>query len=215
MALTKWLAGILLPLWLLSPQVLATTNTATPAAQHFSLTELQKQLAAHTLVKGDFTQVRHLSMFNQPLSSNGQFVLSRDLGLWWQQTQPFAVSLILTQDKLSQQFGDEAPQLMNAQENPMVFYFTHLFLSLFQGNTQKLQEQFSVSLTGSASHWQLQLTPKNPPLTKVFGAISLSGGADLDRLVLSELRGDSTEISFSHQSHPDELTQDERNVFAL
>ncbi|MGI2259711.1 outer membrane lipoprotein carrier protein LolA [Shewanella sp. GXUN23E] len=230
MARTKWLISLLLPLWLLVAPAWATADadaadpTATSgaksaaestAAQEFNLSQLQQQLAAHALVKGDFTQVRHMAMFNQPLSSSGQFVLSRELGLWWQQIQPFPVSLILTQDTLSQQFGDDSPQLMSAEENPMVFYFSHLFLSLFQGDTQKLQQQFEVSLSGTASHWQLLLTPKHPPLTQVFASIALSGGADLDTLVLSELRGDSTEIHFQHQSHPSELTQDERSVFAL
>ncbi|MCL2916436.1 outer membrane lipoprotein carrier protein LolA [Shewanella corallii] len=216
MTLTRLLTALVIPLALLTAPTFAATaaNTETEQAG-ITLQQLQQTLAAHELVKGDFEQVRNLSMFSQPLSSSGHFVLSRQQGLWWQQTQPFPVSLVLTKNKLSQQFGTEAPQLMNADENPMVFYFSHLFLSLFQGDTQKLQEQFDVALSGDADNWTLALTPRTPPLTQVFTSIVLKGDENLDKLELTELRGDSTRISFTDQSHPSTLTQEEQSVFAL
>ncbi|MGF1688564.1 outer membrane lipoprotein carrier protein LolA [Photobacterium japonica] len=209
-------------------------DQANAQAQHsaFTLADLQQQLAAQTVVRGDFTQTRHMAMFSAPLQSSGHFLLAQDHGLLWQQTVPFPVSLVLTQDKLSQQFGDSPAQVIAAKDNPMVFYFSHLFLSLFKGDTQQLTEQFTVSLTQPASpesgesagaQWALTLTPTAAPLNAVFQHIRLSGGQFIDQLVLTEKRGDVTEIQFSHQravsatsgKTATTLTKEEQRAFQL
>nr|WP_229821507.1 outer membrane lipoprotein carrier protein LolA [Photobacterium aphoticum] len=192
-------------------------------SQTLSLADLQQRLAAQTLVRGDFVQTRHMAMFNAPLVSSGHFLLAQDQGLQWQQTVPFPVSLILTQDKLSQQFADSPAQVVDAKDNPMVFYFSHLFLSLFEGNTQQLTEQFTVSLTtpnakeqADGARWVLTLTPTAAPLNAVFEHIRLSGDQFIDQLILTEKRGDVTEIAFSHQTTiPATLSKEEQRAFQL
>ncbi|GAL02452.1 putative transmembrane protein [Photobacterium aphoticum] len=89
----------------------ASQNLPQTESQTLTLAALQQRLAAQTLVRGDFVQTRHMAMFNAPLVSSGHFLLAQDQGLQWQQTVPFLVSLILTQDKLSQQFADNPAQV--------------------------------------------------------------------------------------------------------
>ena len=185
-------------------------------AQVSDLASLQQQLSKNDVVRGNFTQLRHLEMFSQPLTSTGQFTLSKTHGLLWQQSAPFAVNLVLTQDKLRQTFADQAPITISAQENPMAFYFSHVFLSVFHGDTTALKEQFSLDLSLQGDTWQLALTPKNAPLNAVFKTITLSGNDNIDRLILHELRGDNTEIQFSNQtSQPKELTDAEDAQFSF
>ena len=185
-------------------------------SQIFSMEDLQGLLAKNSIVRGDFAQSRTMSMFKQPLLSKGHFVLSKDNGLLWRQTQPFSVFLTLTQNKLKQQFANQTPQLMSAKDNPMVFYFSHLFLSLFQGNTQALTLQFDLLLTGNKNHWQLNLTPKEAPLNQVFSSIQLAGSDYINSLLLTENRGDKTSIIFTNQrSLPTSLTVEEQREFNI
>lgn len=185
-------------------------------AQVSDLTSLQQQLSKHDVVRGDFTQLRHLEMFSQPLTSTGQFTLSKNHGLLWQQQAPFAVNLVLTQDKLKQTFADQESKTISAQENPMAFYFSHVFLSVFHGDTTTLKAQFTLNFSQQDDTWQLALTPKNAPLNAVFKTITLSGQENIDRLVLEELRGDNTEILFTHQtSLPKELSDAEDAQFSF
>ncbi|MCA2415792.1 outer membrane lipoprotein carrier protein LolA [Vibrio chemaguriensis] len=194
----KWLLSFLL--------IFSVPALATPTANITDLASLQQQLSQHEIVRGDFTQQRHLEMFSQPLTSKGQFTLSKTHGLLWQQTEPFAVNLVLTENKLRQTFADQAPKTISAQENPMAFYFSHVFLSVFHGDTSALQEQFTLDFSVENNQWQLILEPKQSPLNAVFKAITLSGKAHIDRLTLQELRGDKTEITFTNQtSLPQEL----------
>ncbi|OAN11008.1 hypothetical protein A3K86_18710 [Photobacterium jeanii] len=186
-------------------------------AHAISLPELQQQLAAHTLVRGDFTQTRTMEMFSQPLVSQGQFLLTQNQGLLWQQTLPFPVALTLTQDKLSQQFGDQPAQVMAAKDNPMVFYFSHVFLSLFKGDTSQLTEQFDLTLTEQANQaWQLVLKPKSAPLNAVFSNITIQGQDHINQLQLNEVRGDHTLIEFTNQrTAPAALSAEEQRAFQL
>ena len=190
------------------------------SAQAISLPELQQQLSNQPIVRGDFEQTRKMEMFNQPLTSQGQFLLAEKQGLLWQQTTPFPVSLILTKDKLSQQFADQPAQVVSASENPMVFYFSHVFLSLFKGDTSQLTDQFDMVLTDNTktttkeSQWQLVLTPKSAPLNAVFKTITINGQDYINHLTLTEIRGDITDITFSNQrTVPAELTSEEQRAF--
>lgn len=183
-------------------------------AQVTDLASLQTQLAKHQIVRGEFTQLRHIEMFEQPLSSAGKFLLDKQNGLLWQQNSPFPVNLVLTQDKLRQTFANQPPQVITEKENPMAFYFSHLFLSVFHGDTQQLNKQFTMTLHTGDGQWQLNLTPRNEPLNSVFTSITLTGRDDIDGLILQEVRGDKTEIQFTNQNHqPERLTHAEQTQF--
>lgn len=196
--------------------MLALTSISAHAT---TLEQLQTNLSSELLVRGEFKQQREMAMFDQPLISSGQFLLSAKKGLWWHQITPMPVSLVLTQDKLSQQFNNQPAQILTASDNPMVFYFSHVFLSMFKGDTSQLTEQFKLSfkaLKDSKTHnqWQLVLTPKTAPLDKVFSKISIEGSQFINKLELDEIRGDKTLITFSQQTTtPTTLTSEEKRVF--
>lgn len=188
-----------------SPFALAQVNT---------MEELQQQLAQHPIVRGDFEQKRTLAMFDQPLTSKGQFTLDKTHGLLWRQDVPFTVQLVLTKDKLRQTFADQPAQVITAKDNPMAFYFSHIFLAVFHGDTEQLKQQFDMTFKADNGQWTLALTPKAAPLNAVFNTITLGGKSDLERLTLQEIRGDKTDILFSNQSYqPESLTDAEQAQF--
>ncbi|PTP50124.1 LolA family protein [Vibrio splendidus] len=195
-----------------------------------SISDLQIVLSANNIVRGEFTQTRNMEMFAQPLTSQGTFLLDKSNGLLWTQTTPFPVSLVLTDNKLSQRFADQPAKIITDKENPMAFYFSHIFLSVFHGDTQRLQEQFaldfepttttntdeSANSSSQDTRWTLTLKPKSAPMNAVFEAITLQGKNDIERIELREIRGDSTVIEFSQLSHlPEVLSDAEAQQFQL
>ncbi|SBT12033.1 LolA family protein [Vibrio celticus] len=212
---------------------IALLGLASMMASHFSgasentiavgsISDLQTVLSENSIVRGEFTQTRNMEMFAQPLTSQGTFLLDKSNGLLWTQATPFPVSLVLTDNKLSQRFADQPAKIITDKENPMAFYFSHIFLSVFHGDTQKLQEQFSLSFepataknsdesansSSEYTRWTLTLKPKNAPMNAVFEAIILQGQGDIERIELREVRGDSTVIEFSQLSHLPEVLSD-------
>ncbi|CAH6797230.1 putative transmembrane protein [Vibrio chagasii] len=218
----KHISGLLLGLAAMIASGLATASQNTAAVG--SISELQTVLSENSIVRGEFTQTRNMEMFAQPLTSHGTFLLDKSSGLLWTQTTPFPVNLVLTDNKLSQKFADQPAKIITDKENPMAFYFSHIFLSVFHGDTQKLQEQFSLSFqpatVQSSDHntgsWTLTLKPKSAPMNAVFEAITLQGNGDIERIELKEIRGDSTVIEFSQLSHqPEVLSDAEAQQFQL
>ncbi|MFA0125949.1 outer membrane lipoprotein carrier protein LolA, partial [Vibrio sp. 10N.261.48.A2] len=67
-----------------------------------SVSDLQTVLSTNSIVRGEFTQTRNMEMFAQPLTTQGTFLLDKSSGLLWTQATPFPVSLVLTDNKLSQ-----------------------------------------------------------------------------------------------------------------
>ena len=218
----KHISGLLLGLAAMIASGLASASQNTAAVG--SISELQTVLSENSIVRGEFTQIRNMEMFAQPLTSQGTFLLDKSSGLLWTQTTPFPVNLVLTDNKLSQKFADQPAKIITDKENPMAFYFSHIFLSVFHGDTQKLQEQFSLSFqpatVQSSDHntgsWTLTLKPKSAPMNAVFEAITLQGNGDIERIELKEIRGDSTVIEFSQLSHqPEVLSDAEAQQFQL
>ena len=209
---------LFLPLCLIFCASFSTLATA-QETEIKSLEQLQTTLNHQNIVRGNFEQVREVAMFDQPLSSQGSFVLDKDNGLAWDQTIPFPVKLILTDNKLSQRFADQPAQIITDQDNPMAFYFSHIFLAVFHGDTEQLKDQFDLSFTPmnnseSGNQWKLELTPKSAPLNAVFRRITLSGSQDIHSISLEEIRGDSTTIHFSQLTHqPPRLTDAEAQQF--
>jgi len=179
--------------------------------------QLQQQLMTQKILRGDFTQSKKLQMFNQPLRSNGTFLLSHQAGLIWKQSNPFPVSLVLAENKLRQQFAGQPAEIIQASDNPMVFYFSHLFLSLFKGDLSALESQFELTLNEQADNrWSLQLTPTQAPLNKVFKEIMITGSVQIEVLTLDELNGDSSTIEFNNIStQPNSLSQHENDAFSF
>lgn len=200
-------------------QVLAFLFILIPSvswAQVDDLLALKAHLSKYNVVRGKFTQQRHIKMFNSPLVSQGQFVLAKKKGLIWQQFKPFSVELVLAQNRLYQKFLNKPAQIITTEINPVAFYFNRIFLSLFNGETVSLQEQFRLSFDSQEQGWQLTLTPKKAPLNAVFKQITIVGKEYINQLELKELRGDRMLMQFMNQTHqPNNLSYEERQKFAL
>jgi outer membrane lipoprotein-sorting protein len=186
----------------------------TASAQAVTLEDIQQKLTTHKLLRGQFVQTKTLQMFNQPLLSAGHFLLDQQQGLLWAQVEPFPVSLVLVKDKLSQQFAGQPAEVILAKDNPMVFYFSHLFLALFKGDVAALSEQFTIKVSANEQTWQLLLTPKSAPLNKIFSGISIEGKDFIEQLQLTELNGDLSLIEFNEQqTTPLQLSDEELRAF--
>ncbi|RLM59993.1 outer membrane lipoprotein carrier protein LolA, partial [Halorubrum sp. Atlit-9R] len=61
---------------------------SSPMAHAFDLADLSTQLAKPAVVRGPFVQEKHLRSLPTPLTSQGQFTLSREHGLLWLLQKP-------------------------------------------------------------------------------------------------------------------------------
>ena len=162
------------------------------------LEKVQKMLSVADNLKGDFTQTRHIALLSAPLISSGNFVISKTTGLTWDQLKPFASSLQVTDTKLIQKMGDNPPTIITKEQQPIVFSFTSIFLSIFKGDTAKVKQYFEIYFTGDTKHWEIALKPNSSPLNKAIASIELSGGKYIQTVTINEVKKNKMVITFSN-----------------
>lgn len=195
--------------WLAAAVLLMLANIA--MAQPFDLPQLAEQLSGPAVVRGDFIQEKHLRALPQPLTSHGQFALSRDHGLLWLLQQPIRQDYRITPQGIARR-GEQGwqavdPQGGSARQN-------QLFLAVLSGDTQALQRDFQLELSGAATAWRLQLTPRGALLKQIFAGIEIQGGETVTRIELHETQGDRTLIRLLDSQTDVALTASEQRDLA-
>lgn len=184
-------------------------------AQAVTLEDLQQRFASQPVVRADFSQLRQIEGMAKPLRSDGRLLIAQDKGLWWQQANPFPLTLVLDEQRMVQVMNGQPPEIVTAQSNPQMFQFNHLLRALFQADRQVLEQNFRLDFQDLGSdRWRLVLTPSSSPLDKLFNTITLQGAAFLEQIELNDRQGDRTAITFSHQRlSPRTLTDEEKQRF--
>ncbi len=169
-----------------------------PVPSHaWTLSQVQQQLASRPVVRAQFEQSRWIGTMPKPLKSSGRLIMARDRGLWWQQEQPFGLTLVLTDTRMMQQVAGQAPEVMTADSSPQMFDVVRLLRAVLQADQAALQQNFRMDFKTVDSGWHLHLQPRTSPLDRLFDAIDLGGTAHLRTVVLKDHQGDRTEIHFS------------------
>lgn len=190
---------------------LLLTVALAPLAHAFDLDQLAAQLAKPAVVRGPFIQEKHLRALPKPLTSTGQFVLSRDLGLLWLLEKPLQQDYRIDGNgiaKRTPQGWQPIPQQnASAQQN-------RLFLAVLKGDSSGLRQDFELNLSGDASAWTLDLLPRSLLLKQIFTAIQISGGEQVARIELRETQGDSTVLRLTNSHADSQLSDTDRHAFA-
>lgn len=180
-------------------------------AQAFDLTQLSQQLGGPEVIRGTFTQEKYLRALPQPIVSLGTFVLARDHGLLWLLQQPVQQDYRISEKGIARR--DPSGWQPTDQQGPAARQ-NDLFLAVLQGDTEALQGDFELELSGTAQAWALTLTPRSKLLGQIFTAILISGGATAERIELIETQGDSTVLLLTDNQVDDQLSPTELHDFA-
>lgn len=166
------------------------------------------------VMRGKFIYKKFLKEIPQPLISRGDFLFARDLGIDWHTREPFDSDFVLTAKGMTQRDDGKVTLQMNASEQPAVQIVAQIFLSLLSLDVGSLQNSFALSgiqqgKPGSET-WQVGLRPTVSAIAAVFKEAVVSGGAQVETLVLRDANGDRTEISFADVQYASSITPAER-----
>lgn len=191
---------------------LALLALAPCMAGAFGLDQLQAQLRATPIVRGQFVQQKFLRSLPQPLTSRGDFTLAQGKGLLWKLTSPFAQDLRITPQGIAkrdeQGHWQALPQQMGASRE------TDIFLAVLAGDTHGLKENFDITLTGDAQSWTMAMKPSSALLSQIFDAIVIQGDALVRRIELREVQGDRTVLELQNVQPATQLTAEEQRAYA-
>ncbi len=173
------------------------TATAANLPSSAGFKQVQSLLAAQRYVSGNFTQIRKVTLLRAPLVSTGTFRLSEKSGLIWHTQHPIKSTLTLSATKLTQQIEGGPVTVFTQAKQPIVFAFTKVFLSVFQGNTSELLKYFTVTFTGDKHDWHMRCVPVMSPLDKAIRQITLTGANTVKQVIIADSKGNTQTIRFT------------------
>ena len=177
---------------------------------------LSKALSTTKTLKANFTQSKKIKVLKRPLKSNGELIFDRAIGVYWKLLKPFESTVVIDNNKLTSIDDDGKKISIKAEDKPMLYGFTKIFLSIFSGNTEELKKHFVIYYGKKESGWQVGLSPKSSELKKVLKKILLSGEKEsVSAITLWESNGDITAINFSNIQKAQKLSNDDEKKFEL
>jgi Outer membrane lipoprotein carrier protein LolA len=165
------------------------------------------------LMRGRFVYRKYLRELPLPLTSRGEFVFARDLGIDWHTREPFDSEFVLTDKGFTQRDEGKATLQLSAAEQPTVKVVARIFLDLLSLDVNSLQRSFSLSGSQQGRQWQVGLRPTVAAIASVFREAVVSGSAQVETLVLRDANGDRTEISFTEVQYSSVVSAAERALF--
>lgn len=178
-----------------------------------TLARIQARLAKPQILCGHFEQSKILVGLTRPVKSSGRFCVVVGKGILWRTLQPFATTLRLTRDEITESSGDQVTQRLSAAQEPGVRAINDVLFSLLEGDLDRLTATFAVDGTLTRGSWDAALVPRGSTMRGVITRIELKGAQYVNHIVLHEAGGDVTDIAFSAFSagagalEPDEARQ--------
>jgi outer membrane lipoprotein-sorting protein len=184
---------------LLSSRLLAQTTNETADL----LARVAQNMGHVQSVLARFEQERHLSLFQEPLHSEGYLCFEKPGRLRWQIVQPYQ-SILVSDGKGVAQFErvNERWKKLELGLADVLQNVTAQIGAVMEGRYATRQQDYSVNGTNTADGPVVTLTPRHPAMRKMMQGIEIHLAPDLRgtrRVVLREAGGDFTDIRFSEQ----------------
>lgn len=195
----------------LLPAFPANADATGPAS-----TTMPTPISDQQYLTGTFALDRHLSGFDAPLSSTGEFTLSPSNGLIWQNLKPFPDTTVMNEQGITRKRDDGTFETIAS--GARFHQFIALISAVLAGNWDPLSNQFTVTPQETAPstappNWQITLVPKDSNgLSEQISQIVVRGSEFVTHVTLHKPSGDRDEITLTNQERhdlplPDDLSE--------
>jgi hypothetical protein len=157
----------------------------------------QARLGANDVLRGRFTEERQMKGFDAPMQTSGHFTVAPTHGLIWDIEKPFPTSTIITPNGMAQDLGGVALKLP-------VKNLRHLYDMIggaLAGDWNGLANDFTITRSGGAGHWQMLLTPRPDGQHSLsYTSITVTGGRFVENIAMIGTKNNSETMSFTDEA---------------
>lgn len=150
-----------------------------------------------------FIQERHLSLFDEPLRSEGFLCFQAPGRLRWETTAPYKSILVSDGMGVAQfEWTEEKWKKLDLGLGGALQNVVAQIAGVMDGRYARDQRGYQATVARGADEWVITLVPQNESMRKMMAAIEIHLAADLQatrRVVLRETDGDHTDIIFTEQ----------------
>ena len=194
--------GLLCFLFLLLWLPVASAQS-TNAAHSVSLEEVNRTMSEAKTVFTHFVQERHLSLFNEPLRSEGYLCFEQPGRVRWEVTLPYKSILVSDGSGVAQfEWMDDRWKKLDLGLAAAMQNVVSQIAGVMSGQYGREGSNYTVNLATTGNGPVVTLTPRNDKMRKMIAAIEVHLAPDLKatrQIVLRENDGDFTDIQFDGQ----------------
>jgi len=176
---------------------------STNAAHPVSLEEVNRTMSEAKSVLTHFVQERHLSLFNEPLRSEGYLCFEQPGRLRWEVTQPYKSILVSDGSGVAQfEWMDNRWKKLDLGLAAAMQNVVSQIAGVMKGQYAREGREYAVNLASTPNGPVITLTPRNEKMRQMIEAIEVHLAPDLKatrQIVLRENDGDFTDIQFDGQ----------------
>jgi len=166
-------------------------------SQEVLIHKIKKQLAEFKSLSGNFRQNRFVKSADLNLESKGSFSFNLTSELVWHQRTPFIQDLTMTKEAITQKGPDGTGSTISKEQQPQLFGFSNVLLSIFAGDVKVLKDNFEYTVTLEKKRWNMKLVAKDQLFKKLISEINVAGDKFINSITVLEKSGNELKIYFS------------------
>ena len=168
-------------------------------AADFALPDLMRTLAEVPAAQARFTEVKHMSVLQAPLTVSGRLSYVRPGRIERHVLIPYDERTIVTGDRVTiENRSRNTSRTFSLESAPGAYALAESLRATLAGDLAALQRHYSVELQGSPADWTLALAPRDPAVASLVSSVKIAGAqARILRFEVREANGDSSVMTIS------------------
>lgn len=163
---------------------------------------------------GNFKQTKTIGKSSRTLVSSGTVEIVPGQGIVWYMTEPYVSMLVVGKDHMTQSLRNGEPTRLDVSGNTTYLVIAQCMDSLFCGQFDLIQEQFSYETAIDGENWSIKLKPKDRTIASYIAEVMMTGSDSIQSLLLVEKTGSTILYEFTELVFR-ELSEEELSVFEL
>lgn len=146
-----------------------------------------------------FVQTRSLPGFSAPLTSHGIMRFDKAHGFHWEITEPYHYVFEMNGAVASETLPDGSVRKLDPAQTPWLAAVQHIIVNALSGDRTELQRYFTLVVTPLSKGEQVELTPKQGPMSAAIVSIRVTESAPghPQEIAIQETSGDHMDIRFT------------------
>ena len=189
--------------------LLASVMTALATmAQTSNITDMQKfenqlkETASKLIsIESDFTQVKHLDMFDEDVTSKGKFYYLKDNKIRLDYSQPLNYLIVINGTRLKI-VADGKKSVMQLNSNKMMNEMQDIITACMVGSLNRMNDNYNLEYQEDKEQFIVRITPRSKVVKDYISNIEIrlnKTDLSVDQLRMYENEADYTDYKFSNK----------------
>lgn len=153
-------------------------------------------------IASDFTQVKNMALLEEKIKSKGKFYYKREDKVRIEYTSPYSYLLVMNAGQVMVK-DEQKTSKINTKNSKTMQSVNRIMIDCMRGTVFQ-NPDFKVTAYESSTGYLLNMVPVTDAMKKMFKQIDVymdKKTMDVDRLTMTELGGDYTDMDFTNTKH--------------